>query len=64
MGNHDYVPIKIVRKIYKDANIPIWDNQYKTVEVNKKKIVIFGLKDFWHYKEIILKQLKKYFLFR
>lgn len=50
MGNHDYEPIKIVRKIYKDANIPILDNQYKTVEVNNQKIVVFGLKDFWHYK--------------
>lgn len=49
MGNHDYVPQKIIKEIYKKANIPVLEHEDFFINQNKKTIRIVGFKDLWHF---------------
>jgi len=49
-GNHDYEPEEIINRIIKNANIPMLENDSKTIRHKNKKIRIVGFKDWWHFK--------------
>ena len=49
LGNHDYEPKGVVKKILNNANIPILENSEKFIKYNNKTIRIVGFKDLWHF---------------
>jgi len=49
LGNHDYKPPYIVKRILKKAQIPLLENESLYLDVNKHKIRIVGFKDLWHH---------------
>lgn len=50
MGNHDYVPDKIVKEIYAKSNIKILEQEDFFIIHNGKSIRLVGFKDLWHFK--------------
>lgn len=50
MGNHDYVPDKIVKEIYAKSNIKILEQKDFFIIHNGKSIRLVGFKDLWHFK--------------
>lgn len=50
MGNHDYVPDKIVKEIYAKSNINILEQEDFFINHNGKSIRLVGFKDLWHFK--------------
>lgn len=50
LGNHDYEPEGIIKNIYKNAGIPLLENNHKYINHNGQQLRITGLKDLWHCK--------------
>lgn len=49
LGNHDYEPAGIVKKILLDSHITVLENESKYIYPKKQKVRIVGLKDLWHF---------------
>lgn len=58
LGNHDFGP-SVVKPILLNANIKVLENQKQTDNINAEKLVIYGLKDLWHFNVIPQKIIKK-----
>lgn len=50
MGNHDYEPQGVVRKLLKKSEIPLLENQSLYLNLSGRRLKITGFKDIWHYK--------------
>lgn len=59
LGNHDYGP-RVVKPILKKAGIVVLENHRFELNVNGETLVIYGLKDFWHYSPDVNKIIKQY----
>ena len=58
LGNHDFGP-SVVKPILLNANIKVLENQKKIDKINGKNLIIYGLKDLWHFNVIPQKVIKK-----
>lgn len=50
MGNHDYVPRKIIKEIYAKSGIKVLEQEDFFINHNGKLIRLVGFKDLWHLK--------------
>lgn len=61
-GNHDYFPSGIISPIYKNANIPLLENESAYFIFNDKKVRVCGIEDIWHervHPETVLGEVKE-----
>lgn len=58
LGNHDFGPC-VVKPILLNSNIKVLENQKQTDNINGKNLIIYGLKDLWHYNVIPQNIIKK-----
>lgn len=58
LGNHDFGPC-VVKPILLNAYVKVLENQKLTYNVNGKNLIIYGLKDFWHFNVFPPKVIKK-----
>ncbi len=58
LGNHDFGP-SVVKPILLNANIKVLENQKLTSNINGEKLIIYGLKDLWHYNVMPQKVIKR-----
>ena len=49
LGNHDYKSNPSIPKILKAANVKVLDGSSCNIKLNNKNVILYGLKDFWHY---------------
>ncbi|MCD7740526.1 MAG: metallophosphoesterase, partial [Candidatus Gastranaerophilales bacterium] len=49
LGNHDYGSVNI-KQILLQAGIPVLEESEIIKDINSQPLIIYGLKDFWHYK--------------
>ena len=48
LGNHDYKPPCVIKKILRQANIPLLEDKSKYFSINGQTIRVVGFKDLWH----------------
>ena len=48
LGNHDYKPPCVIKKILRQANIPLLEDESKYFSINGQTIRVVGFKDLWH----------------